>query len=167
MGPIQSSVNQSITMAGVAKQIYQQSPQYQEKQSKKKYEEGSAALKETKKGAGSEVREELMSQQIKLQRERAADLKRSGKYGEWAQMERKAAYSQSAMEKGFFGKKPNMYSPYDEEKSNIANDRAENIAQQVKKQQGLSRDAWNQLKGVNQTAQAYLISKGFKEEEDK
>lgn len=145
MGVIQQSFNQAFSMAGLAKQLYQQSPGYQKKmeekdfdESTKKYNESKANIKKAleAKPAGYAGHEELKAAQKQLEDRRTDELLARGKYDEWAQ--RKS---------GKFGRIANM-SEYDEKIAEMANDRAEDIARQVAEQNQRNRDVLRQLRGL-------------------
>lgn len=145
MRVIQQSFNQAFSMAGLAKQLYQQSPGYQKKmeekdfdESTKKYNESKANIKKAleAKPAGYAGHEELKAAQKQLEDRRTDELLARGKYDEWAQ--RKS---------GKFGRIANM-SEYDEKIAEMANDRAEDIARQVAEQNQRNRDVLRQLRGL-------------------
>ena len=145
MGVIQQSFNQAFSMAGLAKNLYQQSPGYQKKMEKKdfdestkRYEESKASIKKAleAKPAGYAGHEELKTAQKQLEDRRTDELLARGKYDEWAQ--RKS---------GKFGRIADM-SEYDERIAEMANNRAEDIARQVSDQNQREKDILRQLRGL-------------------
>ena len=152
MGVIQQSFNQAVSVAGLAKNLYQQSPGYQKRMQANEelagYERYEAAKKEIKrqldylpeKHVGNE---ELKAARDRLNEGRANELYSQGRYEDWTrQIVRNARES-----KNWFGRIPNM-SEYDEEIAEMANDRAENIARQVSEQNQRNRDIVRQLRGL-------------------
>lgn len=145
MGVIQQSVNQAFSMAGLAKQLYQQSPGYQKKMEEREYEKSTKEYEQSKANIKSSLKKipegyaghtELKTVQKQLEERRTNELLARGKYIEWAR--RKS---------GRFGRTVDM-SEWDERMAEIANDRAEDTARQVSEQSQRTRDMLLQLRGL-------------------
>ena len=152
MGVIQQSFNQAISVAGLANQIRQQSPNYQKKMQAKEelagYERYEAARKEIKGQLKSHPEnyvgnEELKAARDRLNEERANELYSQGRYEDWARQTLRNAQES----KNRFGRLANM-SEYDEKIAEMANDRAENTARQIAEQNQRNRDIVRQLRGL-------------------
>ena len=149
MGVIQQSFNQAFSMAGLAKNLYQQSPGYQKKmeekefkESTKQYIEGQEVLGRQQKltKEGSPEREAIENATLKLGEQRSNELLSRGRYAEWARQEKVNAINKA----GHFG----PVVEFDEQKGQEANNRAENIARQVAEQNQREKDILRQLKGL-------------------
>ena len=155
MGVIQQSFNQAFSMAGLAKQLYQQSPGYQKKleekefdKSKEEYQKAQEALASKKQQAGPLAQKDLENAQLQLGERRAAELLARGKYTEYANRVTNNAYAKAISSNPVspFG---SQTSPaYDEQRAQAANDRAENIARQVSEQSQREKDILRQLRGL-------------------
>ena len=155
MGVIQQSFNQAFSMAGLAKQLYQQSPGYQKKleekefdKSKEEYQKAQEALASKKQQAGPLAQKDLENAQLQLGERRAAELLARGKYTEYANRVTNNAYAKAISSNPVspFG---SQTSPaYDEQRAQAANDRAENIARQVSEQGQREKDILRQLRGL-------------------
>ena len=155
MGVIQQSFNQAFSMAGLAKNLYQQSPGYQkkmeEKESKKssdEYQEAQMALAVKKQVAGPLAQKDLENAQLQLGERRAAELLARGKYTEYANRVTNNAYAKAISSNPVspFG---SQASPaYDEQRAQAANQRAEDIARQVSEQNQREKDILRQLRGL-------------------
>lgn len=163
MGVIQQSFNQAFSMAGLAKQLYQQSPGYQKKMEEKEFKQSTAQYIQGQKvlgrqrkltKEGSPEREAIDNAKLKLGEQRSNELLSRGKYAEWARQEKHNAINRA----GHFG----SVVEFDEQKGQEANDRAEDTARQVFEQNQRYRDVLNQLRGVNQVSQAFLHKEGNK-----
>lgn len=148
MGVIQQSFNQAVSVAGLAKHLYQQSPGYQKKMEEKEfeksiddYEEVQKTLDLKRQKAGPIAQKELENAQIQMGERHAADLLARGKYKAYANQ-----VENNARGKAFF---ENQAPPaYDEQRAQAANDRAENIARQVSKQSQNEKEIVRQLRGL-------------------
>lgn len=149
MGVIQQSVNQAFSIAGLANQLYQQSPGYQKKMEEKEFKQSTAQyiqgqkvlgrqLKVTKKD--SPEREAIENAKLKLGEQRSNELLSRGRYAEWARQEKHNAINRA----GHFG----PVVEYDEQKGQEANQRAEDTARQVAEQNQRNRDIVRQLRGL-------------------
>lgn len=156
MGVIQQSFNQAVSVAGLAKQLYQQSPGYQKKTGKKEFIEGQKILerqlKVTKKD--SPEREAIEGAINKLGEMRSNELLARGKYEEWARQEKHNAINRA----GHFG----PVVEFDEQRAQEANDRAEDTTRQIIAQRDAYKSVLDQLRGVNQVSQAFLHKEGIK-----
>lgn len=163
MGVIQQSVNQAFSIAGLANQLYQQSPGYQKKleekefkESTRQYIEGQKVLGRQRKltKEGSPEREAIEGAKIKLGEKRSNELLARGKYAEWARQEKHNAINRA----GHFG----PVVEFDEQKAQEANSRAEDTARQIIAQRDAYKSVLDQLRGVNQVSQAFLHKEGIK-----
>lgn len=163
MGVIQQSVNQAFSIAGLANQLYQQSPGYQKKMEEKEFKQSTAQYiqgqkvlgrqrKQTKEG--SPEREAIDNAKLKLGEQRSNELLSRGRYAEWARQEKHNAINRA----GHFG----PVVEYDEQKGQEANDRAEDTARQIIAQRDAYKSVLDQLRGVNQVSQAFLHKEGNK-----
>ena len=148
MGVTQQSFNQAFSMAVLAKQLYQQSPEYQKKMENKEfnesldnYEKAQEALDSKRLKSEPSVRKELENAQIQLGEKHAADLLARGKYEAYANQIRNNANG-----KAFFERQ--VPPEYDEQKAQAANQRAEDTARQVAEQNQRNRDILKQLRGL-------------------
>lgn len=152
MGVIQQSFNQAISVAGLANQIRQQSPNYQKKMQANeelaRYERYEAAKKEIKEQLKSHSEDHVGNEELKAARDRlnegrANELYSQGRYQDWArQMVRNAQES-----KNRFGRLANIVE-YDEEIAQEANQRAEDTARQVAEQHQRNANIVRQLRGL-------------------
>ena len=148
MGVIQQSFNQAFSMAGLAKSLYQQSPGYQKKMEDKEfdksldeYEKAQEALDSKRLRSGPLAQKELENAQIQLGEKHAAELLARGKYEAYANQVRNNANG-----KAFFERQTPP--AYDEQRAQVANGRAEDIARQVSEQNQRNRDILRQLRGL-------------------
>lgn len=163
MGVIQQSVNQAFSIAGLANQLYQQSPGYQKKleekefkESTRQYIEGQKVLGRQRKltKEGSPEREAIENAKLKLGEKRSNELLARGKYVEWARQEKHNAINRA----GHFG----SVVEFDEQRAQEANDRAEDTTRQIIAQRDAYKSVLDQLRGVNQVSQAFLHKEGNK-----
>ena len=166
MGVIQQSFNQAISIAGLANQIRQQSPNYQKKMQAKEelagYERYEAAKKEINGQLKSHPEnhvgnEELKDARDRLNEGRANELYSQGRYEDWTRQIVRNAQEK----KNWFGRIPS-FSEYDEEIAQEANQRAEDTTRQIIAQRDAYKSVLDQLKGVNQVSQAFLHKEGNK-----
>lgn len=166
MGVIQQSVNQAFSIAGLANQLYQQSPGYQKKMQAKEelagYERYEAAQKEIKgqlksHPEGHVGNEELKAARDRLNEGRANELYSQGRYADWARQTVRNAQES----KNQFGRTANIVE-YDEQRAQEANDRAEDTTRQIIAQRDAYKSVLDQLRGVNQVSQAFLHKEGNK-----
>ena len=152
MGVIQQSFNQAISVAGLANQIRQQSPNYQKKMQAKEelagYERYEAAKKEIKGQLKSHPEnhvgnEELKAARDRLNEDRANELYSQGRYEDWARQTLRNAQES----KNRFGRLANIVE-YDEQRAQEANQRAEDTARQIAEQNQRNRDIVRQLRGL-------------------
>lgn len=169
MGVIQQSVNQAFSMAGLAKHLYQQSPGYQKKQEEKEFNESTEgyikaqeALALKKKEAGPLATKDIENAQMQLGERRAAELLARGKYSAYANRVTNNAYARAISSNPVSPFGTQIPPEYDEQRAQAANQRAEDTARQVSEQSQRNRDILNQLRGVNQVAQAFLHKEGNK-----
>ena len=148
MGVIQQSFNQAFSMAGLAKSLYQQSPGYQKKMEDKEfdksldeYEKAQEALDSKRLRSVPLAQKELENAQIQLGEKHAAELLARGKYEAYANQVRNNANG-----KAFFERQTPP--AYDEQRAQVANGRAEDIARQVSEQNQRNRDILRQLRGL-------------------
>lgn len=152
MGVIQQSFNQAVSVAGLAKHLYQQSPGYQERMQAKEELAGYDRYEEARKEIKGQLKshpenhvgnEELKAARDRLNEGRANELYSQGRYSDWArQMVRNAQES-----KNQFGRIANIVE-YDEEIAQAANQRAEDTARQIAEQNQRNRDIVRQLRGL-------------------
>ena len=149
MGVIQQSLNQSVSVAGLANHLYQQSPGYQKKmdykeykESQKRYFEGREALSKRRERAkeGSFEREAIENTMIKMGEQRSNELFSRGNYVELARQEEINALNRA----GHFG----PFIGFDEQKAQAANQRAEDQARQIAEQNQRNSDIVRQLRGL-------------------
>lgn len=166
MGVIQQGVNQAFSMAGLAGQLYQQSPGFQKRQEEKEFEEstkqyieGQTVLGKQRKltKEGTPEREAIKNAAVQLGERRSSELLSRGRYVEWVRQEKHNAINRA----GHFGKEANIVE-YDEQMAQEANQRAEDTARQASEQAQRNRDLLNQLRGVNRVSQAFLHKEGIK-----
>ena len=152
MGVIQQSVNQAVSVAGLAKYLHQQSPGYQKKMQAKEelagYERYEAAKKEIKGQLKSHPEnhvgnEELKAARDRLNEDRANELYSQGRYEDWARQTVRNAQES----KNQFGRLSNIVE-YDEEIAQAANQRAEDQARQVAEQSQREKEIVRQLRGL-------------------
>ena len=148
MGVIQQSFNQAISVAGLANQLRQQNPNYQKKQEEKEfkksvdeYEKAQEALDSKRLRSGPLAQKELENAQIQLGEKHAAELLARGKYEAYANQVRNNANG-----KAFFERQTPP--AYDEQRAQVANDRAEDRARQVSEQNQRNKDILRQLRGL-------------------
>lgn len=155
MGVIQQSFNQVFSMAGLAKQLYQQSPGYQKKMEEKEFDKSSdeyqkaqMALALKKLLAGPLAQKDLENAQLQLGERRAAELFARGKYTEYANRVTNNAYAKAIISNPVSPFGSQTPPAYDEQRAQAANDRAEDIARQVTEQNQRNRDVLRQLRGL-------------------
>ena len=152
MGVIQQSVNQAVSVAGLAKYLYQQSPGYQKRMQANEelagYERYEAAKKEIKRQLDYLPEKHVGNEELKVARDRlnegrANELYSQGRYEDWTrQIVRNARES-----KNQFGRAANIVE-YDEEIAQKANQRAEDTARQIAEQNQRNREIVRQLRGL-------------------
>lgn len=155
MGVIQQSVNQAFSMAGLAKQLYQQSPGYQKKledkefdKSKEEYKKAQEALALKKQQAGPLAQKDLENAQLQLGERRAAELLARGKYTEYANRVTNNAYGKAISSNPVSPFGSQTPPAYDEQRAQAANQRAEDTARQIAEQNQRNRDIVRQLRGL-------------------
>lgn len=155
MGVIQQSFNQAFSMAGLAKQLYQQSPGYQKKledkefdKSKEEYKKAQEALALKKQQAGPLAQKDLENAQLQLGERRAAELLARGKYTEYANRVTNNAYGKAIISNPVSPFGSQTPPAYDEQRAQAANQRAEDTARQVAEQNQRNRDILRQLRGL-------------------
>lgn len=148
MGVIQQSINQAISVGGLANHLYQQSPGYQKKMEEKEfnksvddYEKAQEALDSKRLRSGPIAQKELENAQIQLGERHAAELLARGKYEAYANQVRNNANG-----KAFFERQAPP--AYDEQRAQAANQRAEDTARQVAEQNQREKDILRQLRGL-------------------
>ena len=155
MGVIQQSFNQAISVAGLAKYLYQQSPGYQKMMEAKEFDEsterfikGQEALALKKKEAGPLAQKDIENAQIQLGERRAAELLARGKYSAYANRVVNNALGK-AISSNSVGPSGTQVPPaYDEQRAQAANQRAEDTARQIAEQNQRNRDIVRQLRGL-------------------
>ena len=152
MGVIQQSFNQAVSVAGLAKHLYQQSPGYQERMQAKEelagYGRYEAAKKEIQRQLNSHSKEHVGDEELKVARDRlnegrANELYSQGRYADWVRQTVRNAQES----KNQFGRLSNIVE-YDEEIAQAANQRAEDTARQIAEQNQRNRDIVRQLRGL-------------------
>ena len=152
MGVIQQSFNQAVSVAGLAKNLYQQSPGYQKRMQAKEelagYERYEAAKKEIKGQLKSHPENHVGNEELKAARDRlnegrANELYSQGRYEDWARQTVRNAQES----KNQFGRVANIVE-YDEEIAQEANQRAEDTARQIAEQNQRNREIVRQLRGL-------------------
>lgn len=166
MGVIQQSVNQAFSMAGLARQLYQQSPGYQKKMEEREYKKSTQRYQTAKQELKNQLKghpegyaghEELKVASEQLEERRSNELFARGKYDEWA----KQKVQEGITKTGRFGRAANIVE-YDEQRAQEANDRAEDTARQIMAQRDTYKSVLEQLRGVNRVSQAFLHKEGNK-----
>ena len=141
MGVIQQSINQAVSVAGLANQLRQQNPNYQKKMEEKEFKRFQNDYTKAKEELGKSfknfpeghpARKALVSAGDQLEDELDNRLLVRGKYTEWAA---RVSHKLRMQE-------------YDEQKAQEANQRAEDQARQVAEQNQRNADIVRQLKGL-------------------
>lgn len=155
MGVIQQSFNQAFSMAGLAKQLYQQSPGYQKKMEEKEFDKSSdeyqkaqEALALKKQQSGPLAQKDLENAQLQLGERRAAELLARGKYTEYANRVTNNAYAKAISSNPVSPFGSQTPPAYDEQRAQAANQRAEDTARQIAEQNQRNRDIVRQLRGL-------------------
>ena len=155
MGVIQQSLNQAMSVAGLANQLRQQNPSYQKKMEEKEFDKSSdeykkaqEALASKKQQAGPLAQKDLENAQLQLGERRAAELLARGKYTEYANRVTNNAYAKAISSNPVSPFGSQTPPAYDEQRAQAANQRAEDIARQVSEQSQRDKDILRQLRGL-------------------
>ena len=155
MGVIQQNFNQAISVAGLAKHLYQQSPGYQKKMEEEEFKKsterfikGQEALALKKKEAGPLATKDIENAQIQLGERRAAELLARGKYSAYANRVAKNALGKAISSNPVSPFGTQAPPAYDEQKAQAANQRAEDQARQVAEQNQRNSEIVRQLRGL-------------------
>lgn len=155
MGVIQQSINQAISVGGLANHLYQQSPGYQRKmeeeefnKSTERFVKAQEALALKKKEPGSLTTKDIENAQLQLGERRAAELLARGKYSAYASRVEKNSLAKAISSNPVSPFGTQIPPEYDEQRAQAANQRAEDTARQIAEQNQRNRDIVRQLRGL-------------------